>query len=451
MPSYYPTSREAPALSIPEPSPRFRPPAGPADIGTRPPPAPVKPGYSVSPGKGPSSGFDEKYKWFSRYMQGYRGRADYAMRWRRLRLLRYLKLARLLKPDGLAWMLGEMAYDYVTRPDEPGDPLTAPAGYEFYYDCLSQTSVVRTPATDMRTFSGYNGFCGINTYWAEPLPVRPDIDPQLLLLRRNWYLNRWNFHTHSVYNRIPGTQAKLPGTLYPDGEAGGPWGRDQAKTGRVMPEFPDQPIIVPQFQTRPGLGAPNRTPLPIWSLPITRPSRPSGPDRIPGDSEVGNGPKPPPVKPPGRPPTLPRPPGRGVKERKGYARITKVVAGALDTMTEIMDAVEIAWDAIDKSCVRKKGGKLDPSDKAKDVYRYYSCINMGAFLRGLLANGIEDILVGKLFSLDSARRAVLEKHFGYYPSASRLVDIALAGGLPIDVQEVVDYLIASAVNAVKGK
>lgn len=372
--------------------------------------------------------------------QGVVGHAD---KWRRLRVLQGVRSAR--NPFALALKVADVAIDYIPNGEIVGDPLGAPPGWEFYYECDGGGVRPVSPPDAMRTYSGYHGFCGLNTSFSS-LPIN-DTDPQLLLLKRFWFINRYNYDTHSVYNRIEGVPSRLPDHLYPDGEQNGPWGL--ARNPRNIPRFEDAPMVVPHYQTRPGLSAPNRLPIPIWALPISRPSRPPLRDQLPEDSSNGNGDpsKPPVVDPPTR---LPEPPGKGVKERKAYSGVSKAVAAALDKATEVMDVIDVAWQSLDRDCVRRKGGKLNSRNKAQDVYRFASCINIEKFLRGLMANAIEDAIVGKLFSLDAARRAKLEEHFGYYPSAQRLIDIALAGGLPVEIQQIVDDIISAAVKTVSG-
>lgn len=472
MPNFYPNQRAA-APTFTGAAPRFAPPAGPADIGVRPKPRPVPSIIDQPGGNRTSPGpFDGRYQWYSRYMQGYRGSPGFAQFYRRMKYLRYLKWIRIAFRHP-AWqaaeIAGEIAWDFIyQQPATPGIELDHPPGWTLYYSCAGVGNYDRRPnhmftAAAASTFQPY--YCpvqqGVNTTWN---------DTHNFMFTANRYLyyaatNSYRMHYTAVYHRDPSNYVPGRPDMYPEGETGPVWGREPGKDGAIAPSIRTEvPIYDPLAQLRPAISwAPIANPIPIWQLPGARPDYRPIRDQRPEDSNGGNsdgsGNKPdqpgdggsgggsidPPIRPP-----QPRPPGRGTKERKVNTRATKVVADALGKLTEIMDAVEVAWDAIDRECVRKKGGKLT-GNKTQDVYRYASCINVEDFLLGLIGNQVEDAIIGRLFALDAASRKKLYNHFGYYPTGRRLVEIALEGGLPLDVQKIVENLLKSAIDQVTGR
>lgn len=75
-----------------------------------------------------------------------------------------------------------------------------------------------------------------------------------------------------------------------------------------------------------------------------------------------------------------RRPGRGVKERK--SKVSRALIAITDTITDGIEVIEFAWDALPDSCKSKlKGNKANRiAQKGRDVYRCWSHIDLNKFL-----------------------------------------------------------------------
>lgn len=94
-----------------------------------------------------------------------------------------------------------------------------------------------------------------------------------------------------------------------------------------------------------------------------------------------------------------QPPGRGTKERKsklrrGFDRVMDIFGD----VTEIADIIDAAWDALPERCRTKTyyKGRIVTSaqDRWSDVYKCAGHMDVDLFIKNLIDNHVEDMLIG---------------------------------------------------------
>lgn len=180
-------------------------------------------------------------------------------------------------------------------------------------------------------------------------------------------------------------------------------------------EFPAPAEPIPAKPRRPGL---RPSQVPVWevgtSTKPTTPDQGASPSRDPGTQTRPGTATQPGGASGGRTAAGPgihtkEPPGPKVKERKG--RVAKELWDALNAfgkMTEAQDMIDNAWKALPKSVRTKafhKGQYVRPAwwKRASDVWNNWDKIDMEQFVKNVIANHIEDELIGRQSALPGGR------------------------------------------------
>lgn len=126
------------------------------------------------------------------------------------------------------------------------------------------------------------------------------------------------------------------------------------------------------------------------------------------------GPKSPPKKKPviGKNPHTNKKPKRGEKERKVKSPVVGILWGAMGTVTEGMDALDAAYDALPKSVKNEKPPKYlwgdkegtaqwrreqnTPQAKAWKLWRNFDDMDVEKFARNMVRNHVNDMMWGKM-------------------------------------------------------
>lgn len=202
--------------------------------------------------------------------------------------------------------------------------------------------------------------------------------------------------------------------------------RSYDATGLVRPNttHPDtSPIAVPG--TEPGLVAPTpRSPIrspgssPWPQGRIVFNGEPIAPPIGQPSTQVSQSPNAPPVVRP-NPHPWPRRPEPYERERKGrlQAAGAAILAG-LGFASEVADLIEVAYNALPREVRRKyrlakwrPGGYVTPRDvdMANVVWREWRHLDLNEFVKGWIANELEDRVAGRIH----AQRQKARRHFGF--------------------------------------
>lgn len=172
----------------------------------------------------------------------------------------------------------------------------------------------------------------------------------------------------------------------------------------------------------PWRSRPGETP-PLWPLPWQMlPLRVNTPWRQAGNNVLPIGHTDPWVDPvhvvqpvngpviPIKPEEFPARPPEGTKERKINTK-TYLLMRVVNAVTEGVDLVESAWDALPRSAqTRVKGKKTTAWQKMQDVYRNIDKIDGRKFVKNVILNEIEDRFFGKIGRINAKLARRLRPH-----------------------------------------
>lgn len=279
--------------------------------------------------------------------------------------------------------------------NQPGGGLAFyPNGWTKVNECLSP--VPQKPGGTFKRSKGWIAICTSGQAmaavdnWNSPIEVPPTLTQIAKNAEQITPFNRWQQIEH--------------------------WQRPAGQISGNNPMTSPAPVVrgqtaAPLPQLDPGL-APIGQPI-VW-LPIPFTAVPYMPDYIPGIRLAGDGLTLGRVEviqySPGLDPGTGRPiepvvhpgrAGRRTKERK--ARVTPAVSFVLrqiNRVTETIDFVDAAYDALPYNIRRSCGLNATPQKKASCVYRHADQIDISSFIENLVRNEIEDRVIGSV-----ARRA----------------------------------------------